>query len=249
MHQVAHPSGVIWRADVGFRAENLGTGQENQVSGSDRSPVATIITATYNRAELLGGAIRSVLNQDLPAFEYLIVDDGSTDQTPEVVHPYLVDPRVRYLRASNQGQPRALNLGLRHASAELVGFLDSDDELKSDHLSRLRRELKAGGYDFLLGRFELIVPAGGPEPRVTDFYNRERTIPVRDIECITGALFGRREVFQAVGGFRDVPFSDTDLFQRLREAGYRWTRVDSPTYRYYFGRSRDSLAIRQSEEA
>ncbi len=219
------------------------------MSGSDRSPVATIITATYNRAELLGGAIRSVLNQDLPAFEYLIVDDGSTDQTPEVVHPYLVDPRVRYLRASNQGQPRALNLGLRHASAELVGFLDSDDELKSDHLSRLRRELKAGGYDFLLGRFELIVPAGGPEPRVTDFYNRERTIPVREIECITGVLFGRREVFQAVGGFRDVPFSDTDLFQRLREAGYRWTRVDSPTYRYYFGRSRDSLAIRQSEEA
>ncbi len=216
---------------------------------SDKPPVATIITATYNRADLLAGAIQSVLDQDLPSFEYLIVDDGSTDRTPEVVRPYLVDPRVRYFRTTNQGQPRALNWGLRHASAELVGFLDSDDELKPDHLSRLGQALKSGGYDFLLARFELIVSAGGPEPQVTDFYNRERKIPVRDIECITGALFGRREVFQAVGGFRDVPFSDTDLFQRLRKAGYRWTRVDAPTYLYHFGRSDDSLAKRQSEEA
>ncbi len=210
--------------------------------------MVTIVTATYNRAEFLPGAIRSVLAQDQPAFEYLIVDDGSTDQTPEVVRPYLADSRIRYLRTANQGQPRALNLGLRHAAAEVVGFLDSDDELKPDHLSRLSRELRAGGYDFLLGSFELIVPDGGPEPLVTDFYNRERKIPVREIECITGVLFGRREVFRALGGFRDTVFSDTDLFQRLREAGYRWKRVEVPTYRYHFGRSKDSMAIRESED-
>lgn len=209
----------------------------------------TLVTATRDRADVLPGAIRSVLSQDLQAFEYLIVDDGSADHTADVVRPFLADRRLQYLRTSNRGQPQALNLGLRQAAAEVVGFLDSDDELKPDHLSRLSRELSAGSYDFLLGRFELIVPDGEPEPQVTDFYNRDRKIPVRDIECITGVLFGRREAFLAVGGFRDTMFSDTDLFQRLREAGYRWKHVESPTYRYYFGRCDDSLAISQSEDA
>ncbi len=219
------------------------------MSKSGTTPSITIVTVTYNRAEFLPGAIRSVLDQDQPSFEYLIVDDGSTDKTPEVVRPYLGDSRVRYLRTSNRGQPQALNLGLQQASADVVGFLDSDDELMPHHVSRLGRELSAGGYDFLLGSFELIVSPGGPEPRVTDFYNRERKIPVREIECITGVLFGRRQVFQAVGGFRDIAFSDTDLFVRLRKAGYRWTRVQSPTYRYHFGRSKDSLAIRQTRDS
>ncbi len=215
---------------------------------SSRAEV-TIITATHNRAAVLPGAIRSVLSQDLQAFEYLIVDDGSADQTREAVRPFLADPRLRYLRTPNRGQPQALNLGLRHAAAEVVGFLDSDDELKPDHLSRLSHELSGERYDFLLGSFELIVPDDGPEPLVTDFYNRDRRIPVREIECITGVLFGRREVFRALGGFRDTVFSDTDLFQRLREAGYRWKRVEVPTYRYFFGRCDDSLAITESEGA
>lgn len=219
------------------------------MADSSRRAKVTIITATRDRANVLPGAIHSVLSQDLQAFEYLIVDDGSADDTAEVVRPFLTDRRLRYLQTAKRGQPQALNLGLRHASSDVVGFLDSDDELKPDHLSRLSRELSAGGYGFLLGSFDLIVPDGGPEPLVTDFYNRDRKIPVREIECITGVLFGRREVFLAVGGFRDIVFSDTDLFQRLREAGYRWKRVESPTYRYYFGRCDDSLAISQSEDA
>ncbi len=209
-------------------------------------PAVSVITATFNRAQVLPGALRSVLRQELSDFEYLIVDDGSSDRTIDALRPFLDDPRIRYMKTANQGQPAALNLGLRSARAPLVAFLDSDDEYKPTHLSLLTRELRSGDYDFLLGSFELIVCSGGPEPQVTDFYNQGRRIPVREIECITGVLFGRRDVFLELGGFRDMAFSDTDLFQRTQQAGYRWKRLDVPTYRYFFGRCADSLAKFQS---
>ncbi len=106
--------------------------------------------------------------------------------------------------------------------------------------------MRAGRYDFLLARFELVVYSDDPDPKVTDFYNPDRKIPVREIECITGVLFGRREVFRALGGFRPVRFADTDLLERLKAAGYAWKRVSATTYRYHFGRCPDSLATSQS---
>lgn len=90
-------------------------------------PLVSVITPTYNRAKFIGQAVQSVLNQTYGNFEHLIVDDGSTDNTGEVLKPFLSDERVRYFHQQNQGQSVARNLGIRHARGELVCFIDSDD--------------------------------------------------------------------------------------------------------------------------
>ncbi len=91
----------------------------------DRLPPVSVVIPTYNRSRLLVRAIDSVLAQTVPAAEILVVDDGSTDDTADVVADY--GARVRYLRQPNAGVAAARNHGVRAASHELIAFLDSDD--------------------------------------------------------------------------------------------------------------------------
>ena len=91
------------------------------------SPLVSVITPTYNRADFIGAAVQSVLDQDYGNFEHLIVDDGSTDNTQEVLAPFLGDERIHCFRQENQGQSTARNLALAHARGALICFLDSDN--------------------------------------------------------------------------------------------------------------------------
>lgn len=214
---------------------------------NEEGPRISVILTTYNRAAVIAGAVSSVMQQDHSDFELIIVDDGSEDETFEEIRRFTGDPRVTYIWTPNRKQPAALNLGLRAARGRQVAFLDSDDEYKANHLSLLSEELEAKQLDFLLARFDVIVPNGYDDPRVLDFYRRGRTIPVREIECITGALFGWRSVFLRASGFRNMRSADTDLFNRLKDAGYTWKRVEVPTYDYYFARFSDSRALTSIE--
>jgi glycosyltransferase involved in cell wall biosynthesis len=88
----------------------------------------SVIIPTYNRAHLINRAIRSVLNQTYPHFELIVVDDGSTDNTEEVVKGFQ-DSRIVYLRHdTNRGGSAARNTGIKAARGEYIAFQDSDDE-------------------------------------------------------------------------------------------------------------------------
>src|SRR5210317_126596 len=85
----------------------------------------SVIIPTYNRAERLGKSIDSVLNQSYQDFELIIVDDGSDDNTAEVIESYSSD--IVYLRQENSGPAAARNRGIEKARYDLLAFLDSDD--------------------------------------------------------------------------------------------------------------------------
>jgi len=87
----------------------------------------SIIMPAYNDGEYVSEAINSVLCQTYQSFELIIVDDGSTDDTPEVLSRYKKHARVRIVRQQNGGTAVARNTGLRLACGEYIGFLDSDD--------------------------------------------------------------------------------------------------------------------------
>ncbi|NDI15555.1 MAG: glycosyltransferase family 2 protein, partial [Actinobacteria bacterium] len=104
-------------------------------------PEVSVILATFNRQNLVGRAIQSVLLQDFPGFELIVVDDGSTDQSAEVISALrLKDSRVNYIFQQNQGLASARNTGVAAAKGRYVTFLDSDDEYHGSHL-RLRKEM------------------------------------------------------------------------------------------------------------
>src|SRR5262245_52729040 len=88
-------------------------------------PEVSVVVPTYNSARYLGAAVESVLEQSDRDLEVLVIDDGSRDETPDVMARY--GPPVRYLRQENQGVSAARNHGLELASGRYVAFLDADD--------------------------------------------------------------------------------------------------------------------------
>lgn len=129
-------------------------------------PLITIVIPTFNRADHLGGAIESVVAQTYAQWELIVVDDGSTDHTREVVARYTKDPRIRYHFQHNRELNGARNTGVRLATGSYVGFLDDDDLFTPVHLAELTAAMQktGGAYDIyrsgeLLVRDERTTPA------------------------------------------------------------------------------------------
>jgi GT2 family glycosyltransferase len=100
-------------------------------------PLLSVLVDTYNHEKFIEQAIVSVLEQDFPmqGVEILVVDDGSTDRTPEILKKF--EPRIRNLQKSNGGQASAFNLGIPECHGEIVAFLDGDDWWAPGKLRRI----------------------------------------------------------------------------------------------------------------
>ena len=133
-----------------------------------QTPLVSVVTAAYNMDRYVREAVDSVLAQDWPALEVIVVDDGSTDDTPRVLEAYAGNPRGTVVRQANGGQTKAKNAGLRAARGELVGFCDADNAWLP---GKLRRQvpalLAAPGAGVVYGDIALIDGEGRPLPKPT----------------------------------------------------------------------------------
>jgi glycosyltransferase involved in cell wall biosynthesis len=89
----------------------------------------SVIMPVYNAGRFVESAVQSVLNQSYENWELLLINDGSTDNSQQVLHPFLSDSRISYFEQENQGVSVARNVGLDNASGDWVCFLDADDEM------------------------------------------------------------------------------------------------------------------------
>lgn len=165
-------------------------------------PLVSIVTPTYNQAEYLSETIESVLSQTYQRIEYIVLDDGSTDNTQEVLSKF--DGRIRHERHSNIGQAQTLNKGWSLCKGKYIGYLSSDDLLYPSAVS----ELVA-----LLEKDQSIVCAF-PDSDLIDNYSRviKRNVchpfdlsdTVIRQECYIGpgAIF-RKTAFYSLGGWRE----------------------------------------------
>ncbi len=109
----------------------------------DAGPLITIVMPVWNRQALVGAAIESVLNQTFRNWELVVVDDGSTDGSREVILERTHDPRVRLLTQDHVGVCRARNRALREARGEIITYLDSDNEWFPGYLAEVARTFRA----------------------------------------------------------------------------------------------------------
>jgi len=184
-------------------------------------PLVSIVTPAYNQAEYLAETIQSVLSQTYQNIEYIVLDDGSTDNTQEVLSRF--DGRIRHERHYNVGQAETLNRGWAISSGSLLGYLSSDDRLAPDAISKLV-DLLAQHPDasVVYCDYELIDALGRRfrTVKAEDFNIKRLTV---DLVCQPGpgALF-RREVFERTGGWnialRQVP--DFEFWLRASRFGY-----------------------------
>jgi glycosyltransferase involved in cell wall biosynthesis len=190
----------------------------------------SVVLCTFDRAACLASAIRSVLAQTFDDLELVVVDDGSTDGTADVVMPFArQDDRIVYVRHANRGLASARNTGIALARGTWVTFVDSDDAYAPDHLA-VRVALAAErGVDAIFGGARLVGPR-----KLHYIADMER--PGHKIHLsrchIGGTLFVRRRVLVEVGGFHDVPFAeDHELMSRI-EKHYRVHTCTERTYVY-----------------
>src|SRR6267142_1407945 len=91
----------------------------------DQLPIVSVVTPTYNQAEFLRDTIESVLAQDYPRIEHQVIDDGSTDATPQILAEY--SERIAVERHANRGQTPTINKGWERAQGDILTWLNSDD--------------------------------------------------------------------------------------------------------------------------
>ncbi len=185
-------------------------------------PSVSVILPTYNRASLLPESIGSVLAQTYSDFELLVVDDGSTDDTREVVAA-IDDKRTRYVGLKrNAGQAAARNVGIKEAKADLIAFQDSDDlwmpEKLDLQISALRESSPRTGvvytaYERICGNRSEVLPFRRIVPKTGDVHARL----LRGNFITTQTALVRRKCFEKAGTFDEGQraLDDWDLFIRL----------------------------------
>lgn len=176
------------------------------------NPRVTVVMATYNWSSVLPYSIASALEQSFTDFELLVVGDGCTDDSEQVVRG-VGDPRVQWINIPRHGhQSGPNNEGIRRARGEYIAYLGHDDLWLPHHLAVVVEALDAGA-DLAHSAVTVVAPDGQR--------NAETLFPTSTAH--------RRSMIDAIGGWRDYrllkTFPEVDLWQRAREAGMRFTFV------------------------
>jgi glycosyltransferase involved in cell wall biosynthesis len=186
----------------------------------------------YNRESCVNDSIGSVLSQTYSALECVVIDDGSTDSTRNVVEAaFGTDARVTVLVRSHAGVSAARNHGIAASRGSFLTFLDSDDVMTPDRIERQIACLSDGSFDAVMG-CQQVMPGDGPLP---DWVERDRDAWNRPYHM---SILTAKERVLAIGGFdeRLEVGEDIDFVVRLAAAGARIAYLEETiVIRRYFG--------------
>lgn len=187
-------------------------------------PLVSILLPTHNRVDVLSFAIRSVLAQTVQDFELLIVGDGCTDNTAEIISSF-GDPRIRWFdlpKAPGFGYANR-NIGLRTARGEYIAYMAHDDLWLSDHLQLLLASFDDKKIEIVFSRPLLVIPPGMIIPGIFNL-NHPPTLEIflnlRD-EIPQDCVVHRRDCFARYGYWNDEIFygADWDMWKRIIRGG------------------------------
>ncbi len=187
------------------------------------APPISVIMPVRNGATFLAEAVDSILAQTEPDFEFLIADDGSDDETPELLAGYAArDPRIRVLARPRRGLVATLNLLLTEARGSLLARMDADDVALPERLARQSRAMAERQERALLGSAFAVIDQAGRELRRPGIVSDSAEIAARLVQanCLAHpSVMMRREPVLQAGGYRAAfrHAEDYDLWLRLAE--------------------------------
>lgn len=194
---------------------------------STGTPTISVITPVYNNAKYMPEALDSILNQTFGDFEYILINDGSTDNSLEVLHDYArKDPRIRVSSRENRGYISALNEGLSLARAEFIARMDADDVALPERFEKQVAYLRAHPECVVVGGRVLLIDSEGAPLREMCHETTHEEIDRAHLAGKGGtivhpAMMARRSAIEQIGGYSNAyPWAeDLDFFLRLAEVG------------------------------
>jgi cellulose synthase/poly-beta-1,6-N-acetylglucosamine synthase-like glycosyltransferase/peptidoglycan/xylan/chitin deacetylase (PgdA/CDA1 family)/spore germination protein YaaH len=197
---------------------------------SNPPPTASVLIPAHNEESVIVQTVTSVLASDLQDLQVMVIDDGSTDATGQLLDEHFSnDPRVHIIHQINRGKPAALSAGIAHADTEILVTIDADTEIEPDAISKLLRHfsdpqvgavagnVKVGNRSRWLTRWQALeyITSQNMEKRAFDLLNCITVVP--------GALGAwRRTAVEAAGGITaDTVAEDADLTIAIRRLGWR----------------------------
>lgn len=192
----------------------------------------TIFTPTYNRGELLERLYDSLLSQNDKNFEWLIVDDGSTDDTEKKVNGWIAKKKIQinYIKQENGGKHRAINTGIDHAKGEVFAIVDSDDYLTQDavlkikekfELKKKKKDAKYAGIAFQRG-YSQMNPIG-------DSFNNAEYVDAKNTERRRYNIDGDKFEIYYTNVLKKFKFPEIENEKFMTEAVV-WTRIAHAGY-------------------
>lgn len=182
-------------------------------------PRISIVTPSFNHARFIRQTVRSVLEQDYDNLDYLVIDDGSSDNTLDLLAT-IKDPRCRIIKQNNRGLAAVLERGFRETNSDIMGWVNSDDMLMPGALTKVAScFMTHTQHEFIYGDGIIIDEQGKPQQvrKEINFYPR---ILLWDFcYILQPGAFWRRSLYQKVGGI-DTTFKhcmDYDLWMRFTQ--------------------------------
>ena len=199
-------------------------------------PKVSVIVPAYNRAKLLSRALESIFAQTFNDYEVIVVDDGSKDETPEVIKQFA--GRVKYIRKENGGSASARNRGIEESKGEYIAFLDSDDTWVPEKLEEQVKVLDAHkNVGIVYARMPIINEKGervGTKPAGISGRNFKELIEHWG-DLPTSTVMARRECFQKAGMFDTAltTMQDIDMWIRISRH-FELYEIENKVLAYYY---------------
>ncbi|BCX12975.1 MAG: fucosyltransferase [Thermosynechococcus sp.] len=197
------------------------------------SPLVSVLMPVFNAERYVAEAIESILRQSFQDFEFIIIDDGSTDGTLDILKRYAArDSRIRLVSRENRGLVATLNEGIGLARGQWIARMDADDVALPQRLALQVKHLEATHADFCGGSVECF----GGWRTVWRYPATHEACEVHLLFAVPVAhptVIGRREAFAQLRYQPEFPYAeDYDLWQRAWAAGYRFVNVPEIVLRY-----------------
>ncbi|MCC6448088.1 MAG: glycosyltransferase [Chitinophagaceae bacterium] len=199
----------------------------------------SIIIPAYNAGQFISETIKSVINQSYANWELIVIDDGSQDNTSDIVQENSKkDSRIRIVKQTNSGVSSARNKGLENSTGDHVCFLDADDLLEAENLKTKLQALEKNGWDAVYSACELIDRDGRPLNRelggqLNPTLNDILELKGNYITAPSGFLY-KRAIFKVTGGY-DPELSnnaDQELFTRILYNNFKIGYIPSILWKY-----------------
>jgi glycosyltransferase involved in cell wall biosynthesis len=210
--------------------------------GVNKNPLISVVITTYNRENLVVRALKSVLIQTFKDFEVLVVDDGSTDNTRQVIQEIQKeDKRVVYVYQENKGWPSALNTGLSNAQGRYIAFLDSDDEWLPEKLEKQISFLENyKNFDGVTCYGNIILDNKdqiklGILKQSDDYKDQLENLINENFPSIPSSLLLKKEIFEKVGHYDEFLklSTDNDMMIRIFKKGFKIGVIKEILFNYY----------------